>query len=242
MRKVWIGLCALLLLAGCSSVQTRTFAQPATGERVFGNIKRVAVLPFDTLSEGAVGPKNAENVLIQELSSLEVFEEGLEETRYVNGLMKKLKLRNTESLDRELVRKIGEELQVDGVVVGALMLFGQEETSEIVEFSIFLGLIEVETGDLIWSGRTFVRSSTTASEVFGLSAGPSVNELATEGIVKLAREMASQVEDARELEVEKIFEMGQEKEEEPTEEEVPAEEQKKEEEQAEEILLKVKPK
>lgn len=242
MRKLLAGLFAILLLAGCSGVQTRTFAKPATGERLFGNIKRVAVLPFDTLSEGAVGPKNAENVLNQELLTLELFEGGVEEVRYVSGLMKKLKLRNTESLDRELVRKIGEELQVDAVVVGALMLFGEEEVSEIVEFSVSLGIIEVQTGDLLWSGRTFVRSSTTLSEVFGLSTGPSINELATEGVVKLAREMASQIEDARELEVEKIFEMSRAQSEAKPDEGMDEEEKRQEDEQAEEILLKVKPK
>ncbi|PLX38841.1 MAG: hypothetical protein C0608_12115 [Deltaproteobacteria bacterium] len=209
MRTLWAGFFALaLLISGCSGTQVQTFSKPVTPGPLFSGIKRVAVLPFDTLAEGAVGPKQAENILVQELLSEGVFDV-VEEPRYVAGLMKKLKLRNTESLDREIVRKIGEELQVDAVIVGGLTLYGEEEKSTNIEFSFFLDMLHVETGDLIWSARIFSRSNTTIAEVFGLNEGPSVNELADDAMVELADELSDTIRDNRELELELIFQQQQ---------------------------------
>jgi hypothetical protein len=245
MRTLWAGLIALALLAsGCSGLQVQTYSKPVTPEPVYTGIKRVAVLPFDSLAEGAVGPKHAELMLVQELLSKEIFE-SIEEPRYVAGLMKKLKLRNTESLDREIVRKIGEELQVDAVLCGGLMLNGEEEKSTSVEFSMFLDMLVVETGDLVWSSRAFIHSNTTAAEVFGLSEGPSVNELAQKGVIQLADELVTHLTDNRELELEQIFEQQKEETKMATEEAKDIEAEKTQEANegnAEEILLKVKPK
>jgi hypothetical protein len=225
-------------------MQVQTYSKPVTPEPVYTGIKRVAVLPFDSLAEGAVGPKHAELMLVQELLSKGIFE-SIEEPRYVAGLMKKLKLRNTESLDREIVRKIGEELQVDAVLCGGLMLNGEEEKSTSVEFSMFLDMLVVETGDLVWSSRAFVHSNTTTAEVFGLSEGPSINELAQQGVIQLTDELASQLSDNREMELEQIFEQQKEETKMATEEAADIEKEKTQEADegnAEEILLKVKPK
>ncbi len=245
MRRIVIGLCAIMLVvSACSRTQTETFAKKATRDRTYGNVERVAVLPFDTLTEGAAGPKNAENVLIQELLSLETFKGGVEESRYVAGLMKKLKLRSTEALDREIVQKIGQELGVDALIVGWLLFYGEEETSKNVEFSIFLNMLDVKTGDIIWSGRSFIRSSTTFGEVFGLSDGPSINDLATDGILDLADEIDDQFESAREIENEILMKEAspEDFEDEEYEEDLDDEEEEEEEEEVEELLLKVKPK
>jgi hypothetical protein len=229
-----------MLLAGCARVQTQTYAKQATRDRKFGGIQRVAVFPLDTLSEDASGPKNTENVLIQELLALGTFE-SVEEPRYVAGLMKKLKLRNTETLDREIVKKIGQELDVDALIVGSLLLNGQEETSTNVEFSIFLRVLEVESGDIIWSGSTFVRSDTTWQEVLGLSEGPSINDLAARGALDMADEIDDQFVDARELEYNILIQDLPPEDDEEQEDDF-EDESDEEEEEVEELLLKVAPK
>ena len=247
MRTLWASVFALaLLVSGCAGMQIQTYSKPVAPGPLYSSIKRVAVLPFDSVAEGAVGPKHAEHILVQELLAEGVFE-SVEEPRYVAGLMKKLKLRNTETLDREIVRKIGEALQVDALIVGGLMLHGEEEKSTNVEFSFFLNMLQVETGDLIWSARVFMRSNTTAAEVFGLSEGPSVNSLAEDGMLELAGELAYMFEDNRELELEEIFEQQQEEakllaEEEEGEFLFDDELQDDDDGEIEEILLKVKPK
>lgn len=246
-RPILAGLFAMVLMAGCAGTQMQTYAKPATGELLYSKVNSVAVLPFDTLVEGAAAPKNAENILVQELLAQGEFER-IEEPRYVAGLMKKLKLRNTETLDPEVVRKIGEELQVDALIVGSLVLYGEEERSTDVEFHIFLNMLMVDTGQLIWSGRTYVNSNTTWGQVFGLTEGPSSNEMAIKGMVKLAREVSDQFDDARDRELEMMYRTAEEEEEEEDglfdedEDEEEEFEEEEGEEEAEEILLKVKPK
>lgn len=235
MRLVFPWLLALALLAGCSKTQVVTYAKPASPERVFGNVKRVAVLPFETLTESALGPKNAENLLVQRLLTQGTFE-SVKEPRYVAGLMKKLKLRNAETLDKEIVTKIGQELQVDAVIVGVLLLYGEEEKSTNVEFSISLNMLSIDTGEIIWSGSDYLRASTTWGQVFGLSEAPSVNDLASQAIQSLAKEIDRSFEDNRSDENKIIMKQAEEKivaEEEP---------EAKPEPESEDLLLKVKPK
>lgn len=239
MRPFLAGLFALLLVAGCSKMQVQTYSKQASPERTFGGIKKVAVLPLDTLSEAGVGPKNAENTLIQKLLTQRTFDV-VKEPRYVTALMKKLKLRPADGLDKEIVQKIGQELQVDAVLVGSLLLFGEDVKSGTVEFSIFLNMLDVGTGDIVWSGSTFVRSSTTWAEVFGLSKGPSVNELAVQGIVDLADQINSSFVKNRQDE-NKII-MSQAAANAAAEEEEEKDAEKVDEKDTEDLLLKVKPK
>lgn len=244
MRSFLVGLCAVVLLAGCARVQTQLYAKQATRDRNYGSIQRVAVFPFDTLSEDSVGHKNSEGLFIQTLMSLGTFE-NVEEPRYVADLMKKLKLRNMETLDREIVKKVGQELNIDAMVVGTLVLNGAEETSTNVEFSLYVRMLETRTGDTIWSGSTFVRADTTWQEVLGLSDGPSVNDISADAVVELAEEIDDQFVDARELEYKILIEELPPDDEEGDEfddDEEEMDEDLEEEEEVEELLLKVAPK
>ena len=238
MRPIFAGLLTLVLLAGCASTQLQTYNKPVSPERTYGAIKKIAVLPFDTVAEAGVGPKNVENALTQRLMSLRCFDV-VKEPRYVSALMKKLKLRNAESLDKEIVQKIGQELQVDAILVGALFLFGEDEKSRITEFSMYLNILDVTTGDIVWAGSSFVRSSTTWGEVFGLSEGPSVNELANEGMIKLAYDIDNTFSVARKAENKILMSQAAAavKVEEEEETAKPADEK-----DSDELLLKVKPK
>lgn len=239
MRPIYAGFLVLVFfVAGCASTTLNTYSKDAGQERVFGNTKKVAVLPFETVGEAGAGPKNVESSLVQKLLTNRTFQV-VKEPRYVAGLMKKLKLRNAETLDKEIVQKIGQELQVDAIIVGALLLYGEDEKSTDVEFSVFLNMIDVDSGDIIWSGSNYLRSSTTWGEVFGLSEAPSVNNLAVRGIEELADEIDSAFVDSRYTENKIIMKQASEA--------VKVEEEEgqgkgAEEKETEELLLKVKPK
>lgn len=235
MRPVLVVIAVLSLLAGCARTQIQTYAKPASPERTFGGIKKIAVLPFDSATEGA-GTKNLENVLTQRVMALRGFDL-VKDPRYVSSLMKKLKLRNAETLEKEIVQKICQELQVDAVLVGSVYLFGEEEKSRITEISLFVSIIEGTNGDTVWSGSTFVRASTTWGEVFGLSEGPSVNEMAFDAVSKIIHEMNATFADARKAENKIIMSQAAVEVKEDEEEEAAGPEQ-----ETEDLLLKVKPK
>jgi hypothetical protein len=230
---------------GCAGASIQTFSKPATGQRQYGKIKKVAVLPFDSVVEGSEAPLITLDLFLQDLLSRGTFED-VEETRYVGELMKKLKLRNTENLDREIVRKIGEELQAQALILGNVLLFGAEENSETVEFALRINLVDVDTGDLLWAGSTYARSSTTLGEILGVNQGPSANDVAVKGLGRLVQRLDKEFRRAREGEVERMLEAARaaEEAEEAAPEEAPAEaeEDVTPEEEAEEILLEVKPK
>jgi len=236
-------LCALVM--GCAGASVQTYAKPASGQRQYGKVKKVAVLPFDSVVEGAQGPRIAGDLFLQELLARGTFDT-VEEPRYVSELMKKLKLRNTEGLDREIVRKMGEELQAQALILGDLLLFGQEENSEVVEFALQVNMLDVDTGDILWSGKTYANASTTVGEILGVNQGPSQNDVAMKGVRRLVSRLDGEFRDAREAEVERMLEAakatgapaagGV-----PPEAGAPAGTQVAPE-QAEEILLQVKPK
>jgi hypothetical protein len=174
--------------------------------------------------------------------SIDVFDTVVE-PRYLPGQMKKLKMRGTESIDKEIIQKLGQELQVDAVMVGSVLLYGQEEVSEKVEFSIFVTMLDVNTGDILWSGSTFLRSSTTWGEVFGLSNGPSINEMAVAGVIDLAGELEYIFDASREKENMLMLsddDLSMDDEELLDDDDLFEDDD--EEEEAEELLLKVKPK
>ena len=235
-----VGLLALAL--GCAGASVKTFSKPGSAQRQYGKVKKVAVLPFDSVVEGAQAPRLVLDLFLQELLTRGTFDT-VEEPRYVLELMKKLKLRNTENLDREIVRKIGEELKAQALILGNVLLFGVEESSEVAEFACQVTMIDVESGEILWAGRSMASSSTTVGEILGVNKGPSVNDVATRGVIHLVGRFDREYRRAREEEVERMLDVAKAQEAEkavPSEKvEAPA---KPAEEKAEEILLQVKPK
>ena len=237
---------SLTFVLGCGGVSVRTYSKPATGERQYGKVKKVAVLPFDSVVEGAQAPKITGDLFLQDLLARETFDE-VEEPRYVTELMKKLKLRNTENLDREIVRKIGEELEAQALIFGQILVYGVDDFSNIVEFAFQINVLDVESGDILWSSRSFANAKTTWGQVMGVSEGPSVNHVAAQGVEELVARLNRDFRKAREAEVETMLEAA--KAQEFSEDAVPSEEAAPTgepdiapEEEAEEILLQVKPK
>lgn len=196
-RTAGTGILALSL--GCAGTSVQTYTKPPTEQVRYGKVKKVAILRFDSVVEGAQASRIVEDLFLQELLARGTFE-AIEEPRYVAELMKKLKLRNTENLDRETVRKIGEELEAQALILGQLLLFGQEENSEIVEFALQTNMVDAETGDILWSGRSFGNSSTSLGEILGVNQGPSVNALAKSAVATLVSRLNREFSRARKAE------------------------------------------
>ncbi|GAB4259409.1 MAG: hypothetical protein Kow0092_07640 [Deferrisomatales bacterium] len=243
-RRLSVTACVALVafLGGCAGTSVQTYSKPPSGERQYGKVKKVAVMRFDSVVEGAQAARIAGDLFFQELLARGTFEQ-VEEPRYVAELMKSLKLRNTENLDREVVRKIGEELRAQALVLGEVLLYGQEQNSEIVEFALQVNLIDVESGDILWSGRTVGHSSTTLGEMLGINQGPSVNTVARRAVAQLVARLDREYRKARKEEVERMLETAQ-AQQAPAEAPAAAEGQSEAgaEKAAEEILLQVKPK
>lgn len=240
----------LALVLGCASASIQTYAKPSTGPRQYAKVKKVIVMPFDSVVEGAQSSRVAGDMFLQELQARGTFEV-VEERRYVKDLMQKLKMSNTDRLGREEVRKLCEELQAQALIVGDLLLFGEEKVSESVEFALQVSVLDGESGEVLWSGRSYAKSNTTVGEILGVSQGPSANDVARGSVMQIVGRLNREWRRARETEVEKMLEAakaqeaGKAKAGAKAPPEAGAEKKAAEpvpEQKAEEILLQVKPK
>jgi PBP1b-binding outer membrane lipoprotein LpoB len=241
-----VGLGALALTIGCAGVSVKTYSKPGAEQRQYGKVKKIAVLPFDSLAEGAAVPKVVQDLFLVELMVRGTFET-VEEPRFVAALMKKLKLRNTEELDREVVRKIGEELKAEAIILGNVWTYGTQKESEVVEFAMRSTMLDAETGSILWSGETYVKSATSWAEVLGLAKAPSPSDIGVQGVRALVAFLDRDFRDARESEVERMLEAAKAESLDggapPAEEAAPgAAPPPPKEQEGEEILLQVKPK
>src|SRR5512145_1315033 len=119
-RKVVFLIAALFLAAGCTRPVLKGQAQPSKAKDTYLRIKRVAVFPFENYTDFKDADKIVETILIPAIRAEEVFDD-VEETRFVRDVMKKLKITATDVLDKEVVKKLGDELNVQGIVYGKIV-------------------------------------------------------------------------------------------------------------------------
>ncbi|NIO15834.1 MAG: hypothetical protein GTN70_02355, partial [Deltaproteobacteria bacterium] len=137
---------AILLLAGCSGALVREFVKESKEKDQFLRINRVAVFPFDNFTETKDAEKAIESLLIPALYHEEVFEDVVD-PRFVRDAMKKLKIVTTDILDREQVKKLGDELAIQGIIIGKVVNYGRGKEKEAAnEVSIEMALVEVASG------------------------------------------------------------------------------------------------
>ncbi|HHN65961.1 MAG TPA: hypothetical protein ENK09_11420 [Nitrospirae bacterium] len=140
---------ASVLVSGCASTTTGTFH---ISENVdFSYIKRVAVLPFENLSDD----KNAAEI-VRQLVISELLASGLVEVVYSGDVMaalKRLNIKETTSLSTRQLRAIGKDLNVQAVIVGTVEKYGEVRMGTISapEVTITLMMAETEAGSIIWS-------------------------------------------------------------------------------------------
>lgn len=182
---------------GCSGTVIREYAQPSTKKGQFLNIKKVAVFPFDNFTEAKDAEKAVESILLPALFEEKVFEDVVD-PRFVRDGMKKLKIVSTDILDREQVKKLGDELGIQGVIVGKVVSYGKGKDKEASsEVSIDMALVDVTSARILWTGNVTASGGLTTGKVFGVTPGESDVTVARKAIQGLVSRMADSIEDAR---------------------------------------------
>jgi TolB-like protein len=153
-----------LVLTGCGA-----------GPTVFLNrdynyqyLERVAIIPFDNLSDNQMAGERATRVFLSRLLSSESFD--VIEPGEVSRVVSKFTAggRNTE-LTQEQILNIGRELKVQGIFVGSITelteLRSGGSTTNIV--TIVARLIETEKGTTIWSATNSSGKKGFWASIFG---------------------------------------------------------------------------
>ncbi len=177
----------LFLLAGCASSLTPYVSRDFEAGKM-------AILPFDNLSESQGAAKTMENfVLIEFLkrSSLGIVEPG-----QVMAAISQARVRLATSIPKETVIQLGQDLEVDLFMIGVVheykmqRLTGAGGSGEIPVVSLSLRIIDSKTGNVVWAVNSNRRGNDRES-VFGVGRVQSLNELAGHIAMELAQVWSS---------------------------------------------------
>jgi TolB-like protein len=166
----------LTLSLACSSTKTTKYVHPNAD---LGAIHKVAVLPFENLTNDRTAGEKLQKVFLTELLALGVFD--VVEPGQVIRELKAMRLDSLDAVGPAEVKRLGEALKADGFFFGSVVDFSETRSGSTAtpQVTVQLRLVEATSGVTVWSaGRT--RSGATASaRLFGIG-GDSLTEAARE--------------------------------------------------------------
>ncbi len=188
-----------VLMAGCSnSVSVRHIESPKAKD-TFTRIRRVAVFPFENYSDSKDADKSVDTLLAPALRGEEIFDD-VEDIRFTRDTMRKLKMTSTDILDREAIKKLGDEMNVQGVLYGKIVGWSKKDKGIPSQITLDLVLVEPATARVLWTGNVTARGTLKFDEVLGWGPGDFEVDVARQAIKKLTRSMAGDIKDIRKTE------------------------------------------
>ncbi len=154
----------LMLVAGCSGSNMTSFIHE---EYNFGFIERVAIVPFENLSDDQGAGARATNIFLAELLAARAFD--VVEPGEVNRVLAKHNLARTSTLTTAQATAIGQELNAQAVFLGTVnesadFRTGGTATSKV---NISVRMIECERGETVWSATATAGGRGVWSTLFG---------------------------------------------------------------------------
>jgi len=167
----------ILLLVMMASSACRTSNQQTSfvhKNADLGAITKVAVLPFDNLSQERTAGDKVQKIFYLELLSLDVFE--VAEPGEVTKVMRS---EGSDALGPADYEKLGKDLGVDAVFVGSVVDFAETRSGSTPtpEVTIQLRLIETHSGSTIWSTGRSRSGASFSTRLFGVG-GESMTQAA----------------------------------------------------------------
>lgn len=181
----------LLSLSGCGPGR---IAEPYAGQGLKGEEGiRVAILPFDNLSDDQGAGKTMENlVLIEFLKNTSARFVDMGEV--MAALLEK-RIRLATSIPREVLIGLGQRLEVDYFVLGIVheytmqRMSGSGGSGEVPVVSISLRILDAQIGDIVWA-TSAARRGNDRETVFGIGRIDSIEQLAQMTAQKIAQNFA----------------------------------------------------
>jgi hypothetical protein len=164
-----VGLAFALSLSGCAGSSGRTFVHP---DYDFGFVQRVAVVPFENLTENrGAGARMTRNFVAELLATMafDVVEPG-----EVVRAMEAHSIGRTSELDTEQIRALGKDLKCQALFLGSVTEASTERSSgnSLNTVSLEVRLVETETGAAVWSTSQTRAGRGFFSGLFGTSGKP----------------------------------------------------------------------
>ena len=178
----------LLLAAGCAKSTLRPYTSSDF------KAGKMAILPFDNLSAAQGASKTMENLVLVEFLRLPIFT--IVEPGEVSAALSEARVRLATSMPKETVIKLGKDLGVDLLMLGVVhehelkRFSGAGGSGEVPVVAVSVRILETRTGNIVWAANAN-RTGNDRESVFGIGRIQSINELAAETAVELARSCAA---------------------------------------------------
>lgn len=173
-------LAAFLLVGGCGGFSPKTYVRKDIDR---GKIKKVAVLPLDSMCEDKLAGLKIRMALISELLSkgVDVVEPG-----EVNNALINLNVQYIRSLTGEQIKAIGKKLGVHAILTGTVAEYSMQKgvRDSYPEISVNITMYDADTGRILLSSYQTTGGASFWTEYFGAD-DESLNE-ATRKVVKQA--------------------------------------------------------
>jgi len=165
-RNIIILVLFVLIAAGC----TREVVRYINPEANFSYIKKVAILPFNNLSDDRFAGEKVRSAITVDLLSRGVFdvvEQG--EVNKVTSLV--LRAAGAEEgmvteLDRETLKLLGERLGVQAVILGSVDEYVGRREEALVGLSV--RMLDTSSGIILWQAKASTSSASFWRKILGL--------------------------------------------------------------------------
>lgn len=133
-----------------------------------GIIKKVAVIPFDNLSRDQFAGDKVREIFISELLATGGFD--VMEPGEVTKVLREQGIASVKSLGPAEVKKIGKALNAQAIILGSVNEYGEVRSGAITapEVSLSLRMLEVESGQIVWSVSHTEGGIGVMARLFGL--------------------------------------------------------------------------
>lgn len=164
---------SLLALSACTGSAGRTFVHP---EYDFGFVERVAVVPFENLTENRGAGARVSRSFVAELLGTMAFD--VVEPGEVVRAMEANSMTRSAELSREQIRTLGRELKCQALFLGSVTEASTERSggNSLNTVALDVRLIETETGSAVWSTSQTRRGRGFVGGLFG-TGGKSMSEV-----------------------------------------------------------------
>jgi curli biogenesis system outer membrane secretion channel CsgG len=163
---LWAVIPVFLVLSGCGSAPlvflNRSFD--------FNYIEKIAVIPFDNLSQSQGAGQQATLMFVTEVLATETFD--VVEMGETSKALAEMNLTRTSTLDVEQIIQLGKRLKVQGLVFGTI---GESSVIRSGGYSnpsitMDLRLVETETGATVWAATHTQSGANWLSTLFGVTS------------------------------------------------------------------------
>lgn len=158
----------LIFVGGCGGPTIR-YINPTAN---FSYIKKIAVLPFNNLSDDRYAGERIRNTLIVDLMSRGVFEvvEQGEVTKIISVIFREAGVEEGRAVpvDKETLKLIGEKLSVQAVILGSVDEYSGAGYGGGSVVSIGARMIDTGSGIILWQAKTTETSRSFLRKLIGI--------------------------------------------------------------------------